>query len=92
MIQSYRHAGLKRFFETGSKAGIDPKLAFRLRRRLLVLDAASSPEGMNVPGFRLHPLKGERQDEWSISVTGNWRMTFWFEGKDVCGVNLEDYH
>ena len=57
-----------------------------------MLAVAQSPEEMNVPGFKLHPLKGDRKGEWSIWVTGNWRMTFWFDGKDACGVNLEDYH
>ncbi len=64
----------------------------RIIRQLDVLDAAQSINGVNVPGYRLHPLKGDRSGEWSITVTGNWRITFRFENGDAYNVDLEDYH
>jgi len=76
MIKSFRHKGLRRFFETGSTSGIQVKHARRLRMQLAALDTARIIEDMDIPGFRLHPLKGELQGRWSITVNGNWRMTF----------------
>jgi toxin HigB-1 len=92
VIKTFRHKGLKDFWETGSKRGIPPELASRIRRRLLALDAAKQINDLNLPGFDLHQLKGNRADEWSISVSGNWRITFRFVNGDVYDVNLEDYH
>ena len=92
MIRSFRHQGLKEFFESEDKRGIPPVLAARLARRLDVLDAAVRLADINVHGFNLHRLKGNRNDEWAISVTGNWRLTFRFVDNEVVGVNLEDYH
>jgi proteic killer suppression protein len=89
MIKGFRHAGLKRFFETGSKAGIQPHHATRLSRQLKKLDSASGPDDMNVPGWKLHPLS---TGHWSVWVNGNWRMTFVFEGKDAVLVDYRDYH
>lgn len=89
MIKSFRHAGLQRFFESGSKAGIQPHHAARLARQLKKLDAASVPDDMNVPGWRLHPLSS---GHWSVWVNGNWRMTFVFEGDDAILVDYRDYH
>ena len=89
MIKRFRHAGLQRFFETGSKAGIQPHHAGRLSRQLKKLDTARTPDDMNVPGWKLHPLSTGR---WSVSVNGNWRMTFDFEGEDAILVDYEDYH
>jgi len=92
MIRSYRHKGLRRFAETGSKAGIQPKHAQRLRRLLTALDVAARTEDMNAPGYDLHPLKGNLEWHWSVSVSGNWRLTFLFEGEDAVLVDCQDYH
>lgn len=92
MIKSFRHKGLKDFFETGSKRGISPGLAARIARRLDVLNAAQEPVDIDVHGFDLHKLKGDRQDEWALSVSGNWRITFRFAKGDIFEINLEDYH
>ena len=92
MIQSFRHAGLERFFRTGSKAGIQPAHATRLANQLAVLNRATVPQAMNLPGWNLHPLQGELKDHWSIKVNGNWRMTFRFEGTDAILVDYRDYH
>ncbi|OYT18052.1 MAG: Killer protein [Nitrospira sp. UW-LDO-01] len=79
MIQSIRQKGLKKFFESGSTAGIQPHHAKRLRMLLAALDTAQSIEDMDVPGFRLHPLKGSERGRWSVWVNGNWRLTFTFK-------------
>jgi proteic killer suppression protein len=92
MIKSFRHKGLKAFFDTGNKRGISPGLAARIGRRLDVLNAALQIDDINVHGFHLHRLKGERHEDWSISVSGNWRITFRFAKGDVYDINLEDYH
>jgi len=92
VIRGFRHKGLARFFETGSKAGIQPQHAERLRLILGRLSAATAPQDMGLPGLRLHPLSGERKGTWSVSVTGNWRVTFRFVDKDADAVDYEDYH
>lgn len=92
MIKSWTSKGLKEFFETGSKKGIPPELASRIRIRLDALDAAVAVTDLDLPGFKLHELKGDRKDTWSIWVNGNWRITFKFAGRDSSEVNLEDYH
>ena len=92
MIKSFKHAGLERFYKTDSKAGINPSHAKRLRDQLTALDAAKKPGDMGAPGWDLHPLKGRLEGHWSISVSGNWRMTFRFEGADVEIVDYQDYH
>jgi len=98
MIKSFRHKGLQAFFETGSKAGIQPKHADRLNVMLGVLDSAIGPKEMNAPGWRLHPLSGTNpkgqsvQDHWAVSVSGNWRMTFCFEDQDAILIDYQDYH
>jgi len=92
MIRSFRHGGLERFFRTGSKAGIQPKHAKRLQLQLGRLDAAIGPDDMNLPGWRLHSLKGSLIDHWAIWVDENWRLTFKFEGKDADVVDYQDYH
>ena len=89
MIRSWRHRGLQRFFETGSKAGIQPHHARRLARQLHALDSASAAENMDVPGWRLHRLS---TGHWSVWVDGNWRMTFGFDGEDAILVDYQDYH
>ncbi len=92
MIKSYRHKGLQKFAETGSKAGIKPDHAARLRKLLTALDVAATPCDMNAPGNNLHPLHGGRDDHWSVWVSGNWRITFAFERTDVILVDYLDYH
>ncbi|MGN8159454.1 type II toxin-antitoxin system RelE/ParE family toxin [Salinisphaera sp. RV14] len=92
MIKSFKHKGLKKFFETGSKAGIQAQHANRLRLVLGLLDAATKVGEMDVPSLRLHSLSGDRADMWAVSVSGNWRITFRFEGENVYIVNYEDYH
>jgi proteic killer suppression protein len=92
MIRSFKHKGLARFFETGSKAGIQAQHAERLRLILAQLNAAVAPEDMALPGLRLHPLRGDRKGTWSVWVSGNWRVTFKFVGKDAGVVDYEDYH
>ena len=92
MIQSFRHKGLRRFFESGSAAGIQPKHAKRLRMLLSALDTAQSKDDMDVPGFNLHPLKGQGKGRWSIWVNGNWRVTFAFRDGHAYVLDYEDYH
>jgi toxin HigB-1 len=91
-IRSFQHKGLRQFFETGSLAGIQPSHAARLGRQLRALDAAAQPEDLAIPGWRLHALKGDLKDHWSIAVNGNWRLTFCFVGTDVVLVDYQDYH
>jgi toxin HigB-1 len=92
VIKSFRHRGVEKFFRTGSKAGIQAKHAGKLRLQLFALDNARQPEDMNAPGWRLHPLAGELKDRWAVSVSGNWRVTFKFEGEDAVLVDYLDYH
>jgi len=92
LIKSFRHRGLERFFLTGSKAGIQPKHATKLADQLTALNVAAKPEQVNVPGWNLHPLHADLAGHWSVTVIGNWRVTFKFEGEDVILVNYQDYH
>jgi proteic killer suppression protein len=92
MIKSFRHRGIERFFRSGSKAGIQAKHEARLRLQLGRLDAALSPIDMGLPGWNLHPLKGPLKGYWAVSVDGNWRLTFKFEGEDAILVDYQDYH
>lgn len=92
MIRSFRHKGLERFFLYGSKAGIQAVHASRLRLQLGRLEAAAGPGDMDLPGWRLHPLKGPPKGMWAISVSGNWRLTFAFDGRDAVLVDYQDYH
>lgn len=78
--------------QTGSKAGILPKHASRLRRLLTALDLASGPQDMAAPGNHLHSLSGALAGHWSVRVNGNWRLTFAFDGEDVILVDYQDYH
>ena len=92
MIKSFKHKGLRVFFETGSKKGIQAKHAIKLRLQLAALDTAQVIEDMDIPGYRLHQLKGLLKDTWSITVNGNWRITFEFENGHAYIVDYEDYH
>ena len=92
MIRSFKHKGLAKFYETGSKSGIQPQHAERLRLILGRLNAAATPGDMGLPGLRLHPLKRARKSTWAVWVSGNWRVTFKFVGADAEVVDYEDYH
>lgn len=92
MIQSFRHKGLRHFYEKGSVAGIQPKHATRLRMQLAALDSAQVIDDMDIPGFRLHALKGSGRGRWSIRVDGNWRLTFEFRDGQAYILDYEDYH
>ncbi len=92
MIRGFKHKGLEKFFSTGSKAGIQAQHAERLRVILGRLSASVAPQDMNLPGLDLHQLKGDRKGTWAVKVSGNWRITFAFVGKDADAVDYEDYH
>jgi proteic killer suppression protein len=92
MIKGFLHKGVERFFTTGSKAGIQPVHAHKLRLQLASLNRARKPEDMGVPGWKLHPLKGKLAGPWALWVDANWRLTFAFEGEDVIFVDYQDYH
>jgi proteic killer suppression protein len=92
VIKSFAHKGLEKFFRTGSKAGIQAQHAVRLRLQLAMLDEVDEPGDMNAPGWRLHPLQGQLQGHWSITVSGNWRLTFRFEEENAMLVDYQDYH
>ncbi len=92
MIKSFRHKGLKKFYDSGSSSGIQPKHAKRLKMQLTALDTASVIEDMDIPGFRLHRLKGREHNRWSIWVNANWRVTFEFQDGHAYILDYEDYH
>jgi proteic killer suppression protein len=92
VIRTFRHRGIEKFFRTGSKAGIQAKQAARLRLQLFALDNAKGPGDLNAPCWQLHSLAGALRDHWAISVSGNWRLTFKFEGEDAVLVDYQDYH
>ena len=92
MIIGFKPKGLERFFAQGSKAGIQPQHAERLRLILARLQASTCSRDMNLPGLGLHELSGDHHSEWAVKVSGNWRVTFRFVGKDTDAVDYEDYH
>jgi toxin HigB-1 len=92
MIRSIKHRGLKRLFERDDRSGIRPDLADTVQEILTVLDDAATPQELNLPGYRLHPLKGDLKGFWSVTVRANWRIIFRVEGTDACDVELIDYH
>jgi proteic killer suppression protein len=92
MIKKFSHRGLERFFTKGTKAGIQAKHEKRIRLILARLHASTKPGDMDLPGLRLHELKGKRKGTWAVDVSGNWRITFVFDGTDAVDVNYEDYH
>lgn len=93
LIKSFRHKGLEHFFRTGSTAGIQARHAVKLRIQLTALNMARRPDDMSAPGWKLLPLKGaDLKGHWAISVNGNWRLTFRFEGEDAILVDCQDYH
>ncbi|HEX3809754.1 MAG TPA: type II toxin-antitoxin system RelE/ParE family toxin [Rhizomicrobium sp.] len=93
MIRTFRHKGLRRLFEEKDARGVPPQMAAKIRRMLAQLNVSETPDDMGgMPGWRLHPLKGGRAGEWSVTVTGNLRIVFRFDGKDAVEVDLVDYH
>jgi toxin HigB-1 len=92
MIRTFRHAGLEKFFKTGSKAGIQPAHAKKLRVLLTNLDEAEKPQDMDFIAWDLHELRGDLAGHWSVKVNGNWRVTFRFDGEDAILVDYQDYH
>lgn len=92
MIRNFRHRGLERLFTKGDERGIQTTQAPRIRRLLDAINAARDVKELDIPGYGFHPLKGSRVGQWSLKVSGNWRVTFRFEGEDAADVDLEDYH
>ena len=92
MISSFKHKGLREFFEANSRRGIPPELSTRLRDRVDVIDAATTLQDIALPHFDLHELKGDRAGRWAVKVNKNWRLTFTFAGGNAYDVNFEDYH
>lgn len=92
MIRAFRHKGLERFFLTGSKSGIQPQHAGKLRLQLTALEHATGPGDMNAPGWKLHRLSGDLAGFFAVSVSGNWRLIFRFEEADAVDVDYVDYH
>ena len=92
MIRSFKHRGLKLLYERGDRSGIRPDLRETVERILTVLDSATTPQALNVPRYRLHPLKGELKGLWSVTVRANWRVIFRFADRDVMDVDYVDYH
>lgn len=92
MIASFSSKALRRFVEHNDPSKLSVPNVARLRRMLLTLDAATAPEQMDLPGYRFHPLKGDRKGRFAVDVSGNWRLTFGWQGMDAIDVDLEDYH
>jgi proteic killer suppression protein len=92
MIKSFKHKMLRRFFEDGAVGGLNPDHVAKLSRILDRLEASTGPNDMNLPGYRLHQLKGDRKGTWAVWVSANWRVTFPFDGPDAVNVDYCDYH
>ena len=92
MIKSFKHKGLEKFFTTGDTSGIQAAHATKIRDRLAFLHSAITIDDMDIPGYRLHELKGKLEGLWAIDVSKNWRIVFRFEDGDAYVVNYEDYH
>jgi proteic killer suppression protein len=92
VIRTFRPKGLARLFADSRASGIPNEHRARIDRMLDRLDAAARAEDMNIPGWRLHPLRGDQKGRWAVAVSGNLRLTFAFDGEDAVGVDLEDYH
>ena len=92
VIKRFSHKGLEALFSTGSTKGVDAAFADKLRRMLSLLHSGPLPKAMDLPGYKLHALKGERKGGWAVQVTWNRRLTFDIEGEDATNVDLEDYH
>ncbi len=92
MIRRFRRRGLKRLYEDDDRRGLNPQHVERIRRVLSYLDRALEPRDMDLPGWRLHPLKGELSGFWSVTVRANWRIVFRFENGEATDVDYLDYH
>jgi toxin HigB-1 len=92
MIKSFKHRGLKRLYERDDRSGIRADLLDTVERILTALDSATAPQDLDIPRYRLHPLKGELKGLWAVTVRANWRIVFRFEGADAFDVELMDYH
>ena len=92
MIVGFRHRGLKRLYERGDKSQVRADMLEKIERVLAMLNRVSNPEELELPGYRLHPLKGDRAGQWAITVRSNWRIVFRFDGPDVTDIDLVDYH
>ena len=92
MIRSFRHRGLRQFYENDDPSRVAAALRSKVQRVLSGLDAAGSPQALDIPGYRLHPLKGSLAGFWSVTVSGNWRIVFRFEDGDAFDIDLLDYH
>ncbi len=92
MIRTFKHKGLERFFSKSDYRGIPAQFGARIERMLDRLDASAKATDMDLPGYRFHPLKGARVGEYAVSVLGNWRITYRFDGEDAIDVNFEDHH
>jgi len=92
IIRSFKHRGLRRLYEQDDRSGVRPDLVETVERIMTVLDAATTPQALDIPRYRLHPLKGDLKGFWSVTVRANWRIIFRFEGEDAFDVELIDYH
>ena len=92
MIQNFKHKGLKQLFESGVAKGVNSEHATRLKNILALLETAESPDDMDLPGLRLHQLKGKRKGTWSVTVSSNWRTTFKIQNGDIFDIDYGDYH
>ena len=92
MIRSFRHRGLQRLFERDDRSKVRADMVEKIERVLFLLNRATGPDAVNLPGYRLHPLKGDLAGFWAVTVRANWRIVWRFEGPDVLDVDLIDYH
>jgi len=92
MIKSFRHKGLEKLYTEDNRSKINPDHISKLLRVLDRLDASTNPQDMNLPGYRLHELRGKYKNTWSVWISGNWRVTFQFDGQDAINVDYHDYH
>ena len=92
MLPGFRHRGVERLFVAGDRRRVSPSQVARIERILARLDVATAPGDMNLPGFGLHPLKGDLAGHWAVRVPGNWRIVFRFDGGNVTDVDLVDFH
>jgi len=92
VIESFKHKGLEKLFQTGKTSGVNPQHAERLRKILALLDTSETIDDMDLPGLNLHNLKGKRKNTLAVNVSGNWRVTFKLRNGDILEVNYEDYH
>jgi proteic killer suppression protein len=92
MIKNFKHKGLEKFFYNNDRSRINPRHSSKLARILDRLDASLRPQDMNLPGYKLHKLSGKEKGTWSVWISGNWRVTFQFDGPDAVNVDYLDYH